>query len=250
MKKKKTVKEAIQQITSEPKQDQLNLSTYFATPIFSIEKPEWIESANKICDKFIEEAREKNKQIIKDRDKEFGKKLGDFAMSHHSTSLVGVPELAELQSYVGQTSWNILDNMGYNLTEYELFFTEFWVQEFGKNGAGHHGQHKHYDNHISAFYFLKCSDKTSMPVFYDPRPAKVMSQLPQKDEKQITFGTEKIHYKPRPGTLIFAPAFVEHEYVVDMGVEPFRFIHFNLQAVRKMITNAVREQTKSGGSGS
>jgi hypothetical protein len=31
---------------------------------------------------------------------------------------------------------------------------------------------------------------------------------------------------------------------VDDGVEPFRFIHFNLQAVRKMITDTVRVQAK------
>jgi hypothetical protein len=32
---------------------------------------------------------------------------------------------------------------------------------------------------------------------------------------------------------------------VDDGVEPFRFIHFNLQAVRKMITDTVRVQTRT-----
>jgi hypothetical protein len=33
--------------------------------------------------------------------------------------------------------------------------------------------------------------------------------------------------------------------VVDDGVEPFRFIHFNLQAVRRMITDTVRTQVKT-----
>ena len=31
---------------------------------------------------------------------------------------------------------------------------------------------------------------------------------------------------------------------MDDGIEPFRFIHFNLQAVRRMITDTVRVQTK------
>ena len=31
---------------------------------------------------------------------------------------------------------------------------------------------------------------------------------------------------------------------LDNGIEPFRFIHFNLQAVRRMITDTVRKQTK------
>jgi hypothetical protein len=107
-------------------------------------------------------------------------------MSYHSTSLVGDPALKELQEYIGSTSWNVLDHMGYDLTNYELFWTEFWVQEFGEKGGGHHEGHIHYDNHISGFYFLKCSDKTSMPVFHDPRPAKLITQLPLKNETEIT----------------------------------------------------------------
>jgi hypothetical protein len=38
---------------------------------------------------------------------------------------------------------------------------------------------------------------------------------------------------------------MEHQYVVDDGVETFRFIHFNLQAVRRMITDTVRTQVKT-----
>jgi hypothetical protein len=44
--------------------------------------------------------------------------------------------------------------------------------------------------------------------------------------------------------MIFFPAYLEHQYTVDDGVEPFRFIHFNLQAVRRMITDTVRTTTK------
>jgi len=83
-----------------------------------------------------------------------------------------------------------------------------------------------------------------MPVFHDPRPAKLITQLPLKNETEITLGTHQIHYRPKPGTMIFFPAYMEHQYVVDDGIEPFRFIHFNLQAVRKMITDTVRQQTK------
>jgi hypothetical protein len=57
----------------------------------------------------------------------------------------------------------------------------------------------------------------------------------------MTFGTQLINYKPQPGALILFPAFLEHQFVMDLGIEPFRFIHFNLQAVRKMITDVVRK---------
>jgi uncharacterized protein (TIGR02466 family) len=226
------------------KTDQLTSSIYFSSPIYSIEIPEWVDDANKVCDKYIKDARKNNVKVIKEREKKLGKKIGDHGMSYHSTSLVGDPALKELQEYIGATSWNVLDHMGYDLKNYELFWTEFWVQEFGDKGGGHHEGHIHYDSHISGFYFLKCSDKTSMPVFHDPRQAKLITQLPLKNETEITLGAHQIHYKPKPGTMIFFPSYMEHQYVVDNGVEPFRFIHFNLQAVRKMITDVVRNTVK------
>jgi uncharacterized protein (TIGR02466 family) len=226
------------------KTDPLAASVYFGSPVYSIEIPEWVNDVNKVCNKYIKEVKKNNAKSIKDREKKLGKKIGDHGMSHHSTSLISDSGLKELQDYISATSWNILDHMGYDLKNYELFWTEFWVQEFGEKGGGHHEGHIHYDNHISGFYFLKCSEKTSIPVFHDPRPAKLMTQLPLKNETEITFGTDKIHYKPKPGTIIFFPAYMEHQYVVDNGVEPFRFIHFNLQAVRKMITDTVRNTVK------
>jgi uncharacterized protein (TIGR02466 family) len=224
--------------------DLLNISLHFSSPLFTIEIPEWVDRTNKICDEYIKNIKKNNSKEIKEREKKFGKKIGDHGMSHHSTSLIGDPNLKELQDYIGTTSWNILDYMGYDLTTYDLFWTEFWVQEFGKKGGGHHDGHTHYDNHISGFYFLKCSEKTSIPVFHDPRPGKLMTQLTQKNEKEFTLSNDKIHQLPKPGTMIFFPSFMEHQFTVDNGIENFRFIHFNLQAVRKMITNAIRNKEK------
>jgi hypothetical protein len=98
----------------------------------------------------------------------------------------------------------------------------------------------HWDNHISGFYFLKCSDKTSYPVMHDPRGGAMMTKLPLKDKSKVSHMSDSIHYKPKPGTLIFFPAYIPHEFVVDDGVEDFRFIHFNLQAVRNIIVNAAK----------
>ena len=108
-----------------------------------------------------------------------------------------------------------------------------WVQEFAKNGSGHHEGHIHYNTHISGFYFLKCSDKTSYPIFHDPRSAKTMSDLPLKNEDEISLGSSKINVKPKPGTLILFPSYLRHGFSLDLGLEPYRFIHFNLQVVKK-----------------
>ena len=49
----------------------------------------------------------------------------------------------------------------------------------------------------------------------------------------ILAGTDLVHIKPTPGTLIIFPGYLEHEYAVDHGKEPFRFIHWNIQAIPK-----------------
>jgi hypothetical protein len=41
------------------KTDQLNSSIYFSSPVYSIEIPEWVDDANKVCDKYIKDAKEK-----------------------------------------------------------------------------------------------------------------------------------------------------------------------------------------------
>ena len=225
-----------------PKTDKLTTSIYFQSPICSIEIPEWVGHVDKVCNKYIKEAKKRNEPMIKDREKRWKKKVGDITLSHHSGSMINDPELKEFQEYVGSTSWNVMDFFGYDMSQYELMWTELWVQEFSKKGGGHHEGHIHYDNHISGFYFLKCSDRTSVPYFKDPRLAKVMSDLPLKDPASISMASPLIQYKPKPGTMIFFPSYLEHGFTVDAGVDNFRFVHFNLQAVRKLLTNHLRGQ--------
>ena len=199
--------------------DLMQTGLYFSTPIYVIEKPEWLNNAINVTDNFVSDV--------------------DYGASYHSSPLYGLSELKELETYIGATANNLLDEWGYDMSKYKIFFTEFWVQEFSKNGGGHHNTHVHWDNHISGFYFLKCSDKTSFPVFHDPRHGAMMTKLPQKSDK-INLMSDSIHIKPNPGTLIFFPSYLPHEFVLDKGIDDFRFIHFNLQAVRNDILNSVK----------
>ena len=226
------------------KQDIMNTNWYFSTPVYTIEKPEWVSSAIKATDKYIKESQKRLQPEIKERKKILGNKdylkVKDHGVSYHSTPLNGDPNLKELEEYVGATAWNLLDEWGYDMSLYTIFYTEFWVQEFAKQGGGHHSTHVHWDNHISGFYFLKCNDKTSYPIFHDPRSGAMMTKLPHKDKSKLSNMSDMIHFKPKPGTLIFFPGYVPHEFAVDMGVEPFRFIHFNLQAVRNIIVESAK----------
>lgn len=211
----------------------LTFKTYFETPIYAVELPELVDDLNKASDPFIKDAKIRNKILIKDRNKRLKKNIGDFSLSYHSRSLLNFPQFKKLQDYVGDRSIEILEHMGYDLKNYALAWTEFWVQEFSQKGGGHHEGHIHYNNHISGFYFLKTSDRTSFPVFHDPRVAKLATQLPLKNPTEITYGSDAVNFKPKPGTLILFPAFLEHQFTVDCGLDPFRFMHFNIQAIPK-----------------
>ena len=152
------------------KTDNLKTSHYFHTPVYDVEIPEWINSVNKVCNKYIKQAQKRNQPVVKEREKRYKKKIGDLNMSHHSISMINDPLLKEFQSYIGATSHNILEDMGYDLSNYD---------------------------------------------FNDPRIAKTMNDLPVKSSKEVSVATPLIHYRPKPGTMIFFPAYINHGFTVD-----------------------------------
>ena len=173
--------------------------------------------------------------------KEHIKKNGDFGRSYHTPSLVTDNNFLDFKKYVGQQSWEYLDQQGYDMNKYTLVFTEMWVQEFAKKGGGHHSAHIHWNQHVSGFYFLKCSDKTSYPVFHEPKTGARSTKLKMKpDINGVWAGHEQFHMKPEPGTLVIFPGYLEHEFAVDYGKEPFRFIHWNIQAVENSIIDNIK----------
>jgi uncharacterized protein (TIGR02466 family) len=230
-KKKKIKKEKL----SFPKQ--LSREEYFKCPIWFADEPKFVDDLNKASDSYINQAKKNLKKGIDKRNKEFGDK-GDMGHVFHSTSLVGDPAFKELQDYIGATSYNLLTEMGYDLKDYAVFTTEMWVQEFAKKGAGHHTLHTHWNGHISGFYFLEASEKTSLPMFEDPRPGNLMNSLPELDKTKMTYASTAINYQAKPGRMIFFPSYMPHQYIVDMGYDPFRFIHWNCQAIPKGVLNA------------
>ena len=198
----------------------------FSTPVYIIEKKEWVEKINKASDIYILNAKKNNKTIKK-----------DFATVHHSESLIQDNNFNEFLQYINFNALDILNKQGFDLTNYSLATTELWVQEFASLGGGNHSPHIHWNGHISGFYFLKCSDKTSYPVFHDPRQGRMMNLLPEKDMSKITLSSSLVNFKPEPGTFIFFNSYLTHEFPVDLGIEPFRFIHFNIQAFPKQLIN-------------
>ena len=206
----------------------MNISNYFNTTIWSEQKPEFIKSLNIASDKYIKAARNTPEAIA------HRKKFCDFGRSYHSTTIIADNNFRDFRDYIGQKSWDYLDYQGFDMQQYTTLFSEMWVQEFAKKGGGHHSAHIHWNQHVSGCYFLKANEKTSFPIFHEPRTGARATKLKMKTNvKEILNGNELIHFRPQPGTLIIFPGYLEHEFSIDFGIEPFRFIHWNIQAIPK-----------------
>jgi len=199
----------------------LTENLFFSTPIYHANHKEWVDKLNMLCDPYIIEAKKESTNLCK--------------KVYHSQSLIGDSNFKEFLDYININVFNILNNQGFDLTNYTLFTTELWVQEFTGLGGGNHSSHIHWNGHVSGFYFLKCSDKTSHPVFHDPRSGRMMNLLPQKNEYEMSLSSSSIHIKPQPGDFIFFNSYLSHEFPIDFGIDPFRFIHFNIQAFPKQL---------------
>tara|TARA_R110000751_G_scaffold305170_1_gene421310 strand:+ start:631 stop:1257 length:627 start_codon:yes stop_codon:yes gene_type:complete len=203
---------------------------FFKTPIWSEHKPEFLKSLDKASNKYIMESKKINKYYIK--------KYGDFGTSYNSKPLIHDNKFLDFRNYIAHKSGEFLDSQNIAVSDYALILTEMWVQEFAKKG-GHHSAHVHCNQHVSGFYFLKCSENTSFPVFHEPRTGARATKLKMKNNMDMGGGDDLIHYKPKPGDLLIFPGYLEHEFVVDRGIDPFRFIHWNIQAVPKEIVKDV-----------
>ena len=206
----------------------MHIQQVFKSVIWTDLKLDFLKSLDKASNKYIREAK-KTKEA-----KQYIKKFGDFGRSFHSKPLLDDTDFWDLKRYIGQRSYEFLDWQGFSLQNHSLHFTEFWVQEFSEKGGGHHSTHQHWNQHVSGFYFLKCSEKTSYPIFHDPRTGARATKLRMRDDaKGLWPGTETVNFHPTPGTLLLFPGYMEHEFAIDPGFEPFRFIHFNIQAIPK-----------------
>tara|TARA_R110000824_G_scaffold396623_1_gene598306 strand:+ start:1907 stop:2584 length:678 start_codon:yes stop_codon:yes gene_type:complete len=208
--------------------------SYFPTPIWWTDYPQWVKEIDKLMDPIICTAKNALQPVIKDRNKKY-KLTGDFGFVANSPNLMGTPGLEKFENYIGNTSFNLVSEQGFDLTNYNMKITGLWAQDFPKSGGGHRTLHTHWDSHIAGFYILKGSDITSYPVFEDPRPGKLMSMLPEKNIDKITDASYQVWYQSLPGRFLFFPSYLPHQFIMDNGTKPFRFIHFTCQAFPKHI---------------
>lgn len=193
--------------------DKLEEAHYFASPVYTVLKPDFLDAVRTVSSRYEEASREHktNPEVPH---------LMTATYSHE-------PELEAFSQYVSQTAWNILASQGYAMDKLVTYFTEMWTQEHGHLSSMETHVHGH-GVQLSAFYFIDVPKDSCKLVIHDPRPGKVIINLPEKNAHDITMGSHQIVFTPQPGGLIFANAWLPHSFTKNMSHEPMRFVHMNM----------------------
>jgi len=196
--------------------DKLEEYNYFSSTVYAIKKPDFLPSVRAVTKEYL--AKSKDSPCKKKRN----------PATQMTADFSGEPAIAEFTQYVSQTAWNILDAQGYAMENFVTYFMEMWTQEH--NAGSGMEQHVHgHGSSISAFYFLDVPENSNQMIIYDPRPAKVITNLPMKDMSQLTPASIMAMFKPEEGTLIFTPSWLPHSFTRNSSKnKPMRFVHMNL----------------------
>lgn len=214
MKKASKVCKAAEAVAEVVKNTQLQVAYHFPCPIYLIERPDFLNIVNEVSKESLLQQHEE-------------RKLDDIYPVMMSGNYFADPRLTKFTEFVGATAWNILAEQGYFMQDKMVSFTEMWTQEHHKHSAM--DQHIHgYGSQIVGFYFLEVPENSSRLVFHDPRMGKPLIDLPETDVNQATIASKMINFKPKPGLMVFANAWLAHSFTKHAADKPIKFVHFNL----------------------
>lgn len=211
-------------MTDTQQQDILEPFAAFPSTIYTIKKPEFLESVSKAADQAL--------QVVKD-----AQEKNEIYPSVMSVGMIGNPEIVEFEKFIAQSAWTILDAQGYKMDLLNTYVSELWSQEHYKFSSMEQHVHSH-GVVLSGFYFLQIPDEGCMAQFHDPRAGKVQASLPEKDIAVITEASNSFFIKPEPGLTVFSNSWLPHSFTRNGSTESVKFIHFNISVVP-----APKEQT-------
>jgi uncharacterized protein (TIGR02466 family) len=198
---------------SEPKAV-LEPSAIFASMVYTIRKPEFLDATLAASDEMLARARAARPM----------NNTYPFVMSD---SMIGNERTLPLEQFIAESAWAILDSQGYQMDQFGTYVSEFWVQEHFKYSGME--QHVHpYGVTISGFYFLTAPQGGSVIELHDPRPGKVQASLPIKEQTQVRDANNTLQINPEPGLMVLSNAWLPHSFTRNSSNDPVKFIHFNV----------------------
>ena len=194
--------------------NQIEAYAYFPTEFYILPCPELLDVVRPIADEYLE-------KTLKEHPAEPNQTLfQSFNMNEDA-------RLGEFMRYVSQTGWNILDSQGYAMDNFNTFISELWVHDYKKYGDM--AQHVHSNPaQLVGMYFLEVPEKSNSFIIHDPRPGKVMTNLPEKDMNAVTSGSSMINFTPKPGYLYFTNSWLPHSFSKNLSNSSFKMVHFSI----------------------
>jgi hypothetical protein len=204
----------------ETNQNVVSEGYYFTTTVYRIEAKQHLENARLVALNYLKQS------------EEYQKDLNPIYPVRMTGNMFSDPKLHDLASLIVQTAWDILDAQGYQMNNYSTVFSSMWAQEHHKYSLME--QHAHGENaQIVGFYFLDIpEDSTTRMIIFDPRPAKVQINLPEKNMADVTYGSNIVSFAPEPGVMFLTNAWVPHSFTRNGSDKSVRFIHFNIGVER------------------
>lgn len=213
--------------TNKSTQDTLQAGYYFPSPLYFIDKPEFLDNAIKVFDENVA-------AIVKTNPP---KELYPVTMTGNLHFDERVKDLAQ---YIVGTSWNILNTQGYNMEGKATYFHSFWGHEYGK--FGDMPEHVHNDTvQIVGFYILEAPENSPKLTLFDPRFGKRLLDMPESDVSKVTDASSALIFEAVPGRIIFSNAWLPHGFTRNGSDKKFKLIHFNVSVMAD--PNAAQAQT-------
>lgn len=203
-------------------QNMLAVENHFTSPVYFIEKLEFLDLAKEISQEYGSKI-----------DPEM--KFSEIFPVVQTESFHNDYRLDDFMTFIARTAWNILYDQGYDMDMFTTGVTELWAQDhYYLSGQS---EHVHAGSQITGFYILEAPDNSSQIVLHDTSAGKKQIGLPLKDMSRLTIGSQTVHYTPREGAFYFFNSYVPHEFTRNASQSSFKFIHFNVAVFHNEQTN-------------
>ena len=132
-------------------------------------------------------------------------------------------DLKELKDYIMKVAENFLLDQGYDPSflniEPQIFASQMYEGD-------RHGRHCHPGSLLSGVFYLEVPEGSSDILFYDPRPARDILNIPRKQLTDIN--RSDVTITPKEGTLLIWESWMHHEVLYNKSKEARTTIVFNI----------------------
>lgn len=180
---------------------------YFPAIVYRDERPDLVEEVAPACIQHLNTVRHLDHPVCQ---------TGDVGRD---------PAFRRVADYLLLSGVEMLRNQGYAVERYDFYLAGLWVQETGK-GSGTN-VHVHKNSQVCGWMFVDIPQGGAYPVYHDTRMNKAMIELDLAPSDEVTNAMNSIHFNNvRPGTVLFANSWMQHQLVSGSAETPTLCLHF------------------------